>query len=90
MPTYAHFQEVKKALDLPQKDKMGACLTCRYWDVEEDRTVAITTRVARCIQPDLKNYALVVSGSSACNKWQEKPGVDPKATAYAKQGADAA
>lgn len=89
MPTYAHFQDVKKALDLPHKDKVGVCLTCRYWDVEEHRTPDIAARVSRCLQPELKNYALIVSGSSACNKWQEKPDVAPEATAYAKHGGDA-
>lgn len=86
MPTYSHFQDVKNALELPEPDRVGACLTCRYWDTEETRTQEIVSRVTRCLQPELKNYALIVSGSSACNKWQEKPGVAPEATAYAKQG----
>ncbi len=86
MSLYAHFQEVKKSESLPQKDNVGVCLTCRYWDVDEHRTPEITSRIARCMQPDLKNYALIVSGSSACNKWQEKPGIAPEATAYAKKG----
>ncbi len=86
MPTYAHFQEAKKAFDLPKHDKVGVCLTCRFWDVAEMRTEAITTRIARCLHPDLAPFALIVSGSSACNAWQEKPGLPAEAKAYAGRG----
>ncbi len=86
MPTYKHFQEVKKAVRLPDRDKVGVCLTCRYWDVEGRRSEALTPRLALCKQPDLKPFALIVSGSSACNKWAEKPGIGPNAKAYAKRG----
>ena len=86
MPTYQHFQEVKKAQTLPDKDKEGVCLTCRFWQVEEERSEAITPLLALCVQTDLKPYALIVSGSSGCNKWQELSGVAPEAKAYAKRG----
>lgn len=86
MTTYTHFQEAKKAEDLPQSDKVGVCLTCKFWDVAEHRSPDLTSQIARCMQPDLKGFALIVSGSSACNKWQEKPGVAQEATDYAKKG----
>lgn len=92
MPTYEHFQQVKKATRLPDHNKVGACLTCRYWQAEEPRGApqgqALVARVALCLQSELKPYALIVSGSSACNKWQEKPGIEPEAKAYAKEGED--
>lgn len=86
MPTYEHFQDLKKATTLPRHDKVGACLTCRYWDVGERRGESIAPRLARCIQPQLEPYALLVSGSSACNKWAEVPGKGPAAAAYAERG----
>ena len=33
----------------------------------------------------LKEYALVVSGSSGCNKWKEHPAAGTEAKAYAEQ-----
>ncbi|MGI9105052.1 MAG: hypothetical protein ACR2G4_02260 [Pyrinomonadaceae bacterium] len=86
MPTYEHFQEVKKAVPLPEHDKVGVCLTCRFWQVEERRSEVITPRLALCVQEDLKPYALIVSGASGCNKWQEKQEIEPEAKAYAKRG----
>lgn len=86
MPTYEHFQALKKATTLPDHDKVGACLTCKYWQVEEYRTEAIVNRVALCVQPELAPYALIVSGSSGCNKWVAKPKKEPEAGAYAERG----
>ena len=68
MPTYEHFQQVKKAVQLPDHDEVGVCLTCRFWQVEETRGEMITARLALCVQEDLRPYALIVSGSSGCNK----------------------
>ncbi len=90
MPTYQHFQEVKKARTLSERDKIGVCLTCRYWDVEQARKPSLTERLALCVQPGLAAFALIVSGSSACNSWQERPGVDAEAKAYAEKGEQAA
>ncbi len=89
MPTYQHFQEVKKAVPLPDREKIGVCLTCRYWQVEERRTEMLAPRLGVCVQPDLKAFGLIVSGSSACNQWAEKPGIAAEAKAYAEQGEDA-
>jgi hypothetical protein len=41
------------------------------------------------VQEDLRPYALIVSGSSGCNKWEEKPEIEPEAKAYAKRGEEA-
>jgi len=46
----------------------------------------MTSQLALCVQPELKAYALVVSGSSACNRWKEKPDAGPEAKAHAERG----
>jgi len=89
MPTYEHFQQVKKAVQLPDHDEVGVCLTCRFWQVEETRRETITARLALCVQEDLRPYALIVSGASGCNKWKEKPEIESEAKGYAKRGEEA-
>lgn len=89
MPTYEHFQQIKKARRLPERTLIGACITCKYWQVEEPRLKPVIKLLAVCIQPELKPFALIVSGSSACNKWKEKTPIEVQAKAYAKQGEDA-
>jgi hypothetical protein len=86
MPTYEHFQDAKKSETLPENKSVGACLTCAYWDAPTPRTEAMNPEVARCVQHDLKAYALLVNGSSACNKWEEHPKAGPDAKAYAERG----
>lgn len=88
MALYEHFQEVKKAETLPKSDSVGVCLTCKFWDVEEERSESQTSHLALCVQEDLKPYALIVSGSSGCNKWKEQPQVSAEAKAYAERGED--
>ena len=88
MPIYSHLQEVKKVESLPAADgeKIGVCLTCTYWQAEAPRPTSYVNQVALCVQPGLKQYALVVSGSSGCNKWKENTEAGPDAKAYAEQG----
>ena len=88
MPTYSHLQEVKKVESLPvaEGEKLGVCLTCAYWQAEAPRAEAHVPKLALCVQPSLKAYALVVSGSSGCNKWKEHPEAGPAAKAYAEKG----
>lgn len=86
MPLYPHFQEARKAEALPDKEKVGVCLTCSYWNAPTPRPESQTAQVALCMYPALKEYALLVSGSSACNKWQEKAEAGPEAKAYAERG----
>lgn len=89
MSAYAHFQEAKNASDLPDAEKLGMCLNCKYWDVEGATTLDQKQNVALCVYPALKPYALIVSGTSACNKWAERENVDPQAKQYSKQGEQA-
>ena len=87
MPVYSHFQEVKKSQSLPMAAQVGACITCSYWEVETPRPESETAKVGLCVQPSLKDYALIVSGSSACNKWHDKPEAGTAAHTYAEAGA---
>ncbi len=68
MAVYQHAQELKKAEQLLNGDKIGVCLTCRHWDVEKTRTEALVPYLALCMQPELEVHQLIVSGSSACTK----------------------
>lgn len=88
MPTYSHLQEVKKAetLLVAEGEKIGVCLTCSYWEVETPRPESLTAKLALCIQPQLEPYALIVSGSSGCNKWKMNDGAGDEAKAYAEKG----
>ncbi len=86
MASYEHFQQCKNAEDVPQPDDLGMCLNCKYWDVEGTPKLDIKEEVAVCVLPELKPFALIVSGTSACNKWKEREHIDPDAKAYSKQG----
>jgi len=81
-------KKLKKAEHLPNPQRIGACLTCRFWDAEEPRDEALAPEEALCLQPELRNYQLIVSGGSGCNRWEKQPGVSPAAEAYAQQGED--
>jgi hypothetical protein len=85
MPVYNHVLEVMNSQPLPihEGEHIGVCLTCKYWQVDETRKEDQTPKVALCVQPALKDYALIVSGSSGCDKWQDYPNVSPDAEAYA-------
>jgi len=85
MPTFEHYQQLKTANALPGHDGVGACLTCKYWQVEAYRDESIVPKVALCIHPMLAPFALIVTGASACNKWAEKPDKEPEAAAYAER-----
>jgi hypothetical protein len=86
MPVYHHYQEVKKTHSLPMAEQVGACLTCSWWDAEAPRPVEEKDEVGLCVQPTLKDFALIVSGSSACNKWSKKPDAGQDAQNYSLQG----
>ena len=88
MPTFNHVQEAKKSLQLPthEGEQIGVCLTCKYWHMEEERHEAHTSKLAQCVYPALKEYALIVSGSSGCNKWANAENSAPDAKAYAERG----
>ena len=86
MSAYNHFQQARNAETLPEAEKLGMCLNCKYWNVEGTTTLGQKEHVAVCIYPELKPYALIVSGTSACNKWAARQNVDPQTKAYSKQG----
>ena len=46
MPTYEHFQQAKKAESLPDTEKIGACITCKWWKAETPRPHGMTTQIA--------------------------------------------
>ncbi len=54
--------------------------------MEEERHEAHTSKLAQCVYPALKEYALIVSGSSGCNKWANAENSAPDAKAYAERG----
>jgi hypothetical protein len=88
MPAFNHLQEVKKAVPLPihPGEQIGVCLTCKFWQVEETRTKSQSPKVAVCVEPHLRDYALIVSGSSGCDKWQDTPNTAEDAQRYAHMG----
>ena len=88
MSTHSHSLEAKKVEALPKagNGKIGVCLTCHDWQVEGARPATLTGQLALCVQPQLQEHALVVSGSSGCNKWKKNPDAGVEAEAYAEQG----
>ncbi len=86
MATYEHFQEAKKSESLPDGAHVGACLTCKHWDAPTPRVEVMTREVAVCLYRDLRRYALLVNGSSACNQWEEHPDAGAEANVYADRG----
>jgi len=89
MPVYQHLQQVKSAQSLPMAQQVGACITCSFWNVETPRPESETRMVGVCVQPELKDFALIVSGSSGCNHWSEQPDAGPEAKAYAESSMQA-
>jgi len=86
MSLHHHFQEVIKAEPLPHSEDIGMCLNCSFWEVEGQTHLEEKEELAPCIYPDFIPLALIVSGTSACNKWKERDEVDPAAKAYSKIG----
>lgn len=85
MATYGHYQQLKKAEHLSNPKKIGACLTCRFWKAEGERLDAHNQMVALCIQPELALFQLIVSGGSACNRWEKLQGVSKSAEQFAER-----
>ena len=44
MAVYQHFQQLKMAEPLPDVQKVGACITCNWWEVETPRPVEEAVR----------------------------------------------
>lgn len=87
MPTYSHYQECKKAQNLENPNRIGACLTCRFWDAEGSRTKELAPEEALCLHPALNKFQLIVSGGSGCNAWDKDANVAPDAEEFATTGA---
>ena len=47
MSLYHHFQEAKNAETLPEAEKLGMCLNCKYWDAEGTLTLDQKEHVRR-------------------------------------------
>ena len=46
----------------------GLCVSCKWWQIEPDGTSANTT-MGLCIDEDLQEFQLRVSGNSGCNRF---------------------
>ena len=46
----------------------GLCKDCKWWQIEPDATVENTT-MGLCIDEDLQQYQLRVSGNSGCRRF---------------------
>lgn len=46
----------------------GYCKDCKWWQLEPDATVESLT-LGLCIEEDLQEFRLRVSGSSGCNRF---------------------
>jgi hypothetical protein len=66
-------------------EQIGACITCTYWNAETPRPEEEVKMVGLCVQPELKDFGLIVSGASACNHWAKQDGVGEQAEHYATQ-----
>ena len=86
MPVYAHYNQAKQKQSLPMAQQIGACITCSFWEVETPRPAEEVDMVGLCVQPQLKDFALIVSGGSACNHWAKQDGAGNDAESYAHQG----
>ncbi|HEY0455933.1 MAG TPA: hypothetical protein VGE41_06130 [Verrucomicrobiae bacterium] len=88
MPVYKHYQELKKSEHLEHPERIGACLTCQYWDAEGPRTDAQAPADALCMHPALQKFQLITSGGSGCNGWEKFSNVTEEAEAFAHLGED--
>ena len=46
----------------------GLCKECKWWQIEPDATIENPT-MGLCIDEDLQQYMLRVSGNSGCNRF---------------------
>ena len=52
------------------KSEWGFCKDCKWWQIEPDANIANTV-LGLCIDEDLQEYRLRVSGNSGCNRFME-------------------
>ncbi len=48
----------------------GMCKDCKWWQIEPHATIA-NTAMGLCIDEDLQEFRLRVSGNSGCNRFME-------------------
>ena len=60
----AHGREIK------MNQKWGLCKDCKWWQIEPGDSVQNNT-MGECIDEDLQEYKLRVSGNSGCNRFMD-------------------
>jgi hypothetical protein len=58
----------------------GNCKGCRYFGSHHPQPSGDET--SRCMQPELTEFELEVSGDSGCNAWEARAGVGGTVTPY--------
>jgi hypothetical protein len=48
----------------------GLCKSCKWWQIEPGASIA-NTSMGLCIDEDLQEFRLRVSGNSGCNRYME-------------------
>lgn len=51
------------------KNQWGLCKDCKWWQVEPDATIVNLT-LGLCIEEDLQEFQLRISGLGGCNHFQ--------------------
>jgi hypothetical protein len=60
---------------LTQQNRIGPCKLCEYFDYEGDGDPQDNS-LARCVQEELVDFEVTVSGASSCNEFEPlDPGV---------------
>lgn len=57
------------------KKNWGHCQQCRYF--ASPARAPLPSEEARCLQPQLEKYELIVFGASGCNAFSLRPGLQP-------------
>ncbi|QDU61997.1 hypothetical protein Pan216_28630 [Planctomycetes bacterium Pan216] len=55
---------------MSEETSWGPCVSCKWWQVEPDASVAYQT-VGQCIDESLQPYTLRISGNGGCNRYIE-------------------
>lgn len=87
MENYEHYGETRRGETEEATGKVGPCLTCRYWQTDEQRTPNLSGSIMQCVQPELKSFHLMVSGASGCNRWESVPDMTAQKSVPIAEGA---
>ena len=55
---------------------VGPCQNCKYFDVDRESDDVSEATLAPCLQPDLEEFELTVSGDSGCNLYEPHDDLD--------------